>query len=96
MSALVNLSRPPATLLGFQLLVPEDFWTAFNWLTANGYTGNLNCYPEGAGLAWNVSFARPPSGNSQVAYLNDWLVLENGTEATAYRNVVFQSLFVIG
>lgn len=94
MSTLVNLTRQGVTLQGFRLVTRDDMWTAFCWLTDNGYRGNINAYGETA-PSWNMSFARAPAGDSQVGYLGDWIVLEAGTQATIYTETVFNSLFTV-
>ena len=78
---LIPIQRKPSNLQGYQLISSEDMFIALEYMSHRDYTGTVNCYNSGGIIQWSLSL-QDPTGGSQQAVLNDWLVLENDTIAT--------------
>lgn len=94
MSTLVNLTANTVTIQGFQLLEPTDMLTALEYLTTQGYQGTLNAEIVG-GTKYSLNLYHPQMAINQVAYINDWIILQNGSIATVVAANKFDIFYTL-
>lgn len=95
MSTLVNLTPVAATIQGFQVTSPVDMLTALTYLTDHGYTGNINCQNANGAVTWSLGIYDTNQNTSQTAYVDDVIVIENGSTATVVPAAKFTSLYTV-
>lgn len=95
MSALVNLTPVAATIQGYQITSPADMLTALTYLTDHAYTGIINCRIVNEAAEWSLAIYDTNQNTSQTAYVNDVIVIENGSTATVVPADKFASLYTV-
>jgi hypothetical protein len=95
MSAVVALTPKTVTIQGFQLLAPEDMLTALTYLTGQGYTGQLSASLEGGTVKWSLGLYSELRGTGQTAYIDDWIILSNGTTALVCAANQFSTFYTV-
>ena len=81
--ALVNVTRKPVSLQGYQLTSQTDMVTALTYLSSRGYSGSVNCYKQAGAATWQIMLQSDSgSGATPLGALNDWIIIENDTVAT--------------
>lgn len=96
MSTLVTITAKTATLQGFELSSATDMFTALQYLSGLGYTGVINCQLIGGNTTWSMGLYNTQQNSSQMAYVNDWVVLENGAIANVCPAANFPTLYQTG
>ena len=93
--ALINVTATATTRQGFHLVTVDDMWAALKWFATHNYTGNINVYTVGATPTYSLSFAPIPPAGSETVVIGDWIIIENGTIATACTAANFPALYSI-
>lgn len=92
--ALINITRKPSTLQGYQLATPADMTAAVGYLAARGYSGTVNCFKQNDVPTWQISLVNDNGqGAQQLGMINDWIVIENDQIATIYPAAKAVALF---
>jgi hypothetical protein len=99
MAGLVNLTPKTQLTQGFQLQTPEDMLAALKYLGSpanGGYTGNLSSTLQNGALSWQMWLNHPASNSSQIAAINDVIVLTNNSLAKVMSTAQLNSLYTVG
>lgn len=81
--ALVNITRKPVSLQGYQLTSPTDMLAALSYLSSRGYSGGVNCFKQAGNTVWQMSLVGDVAGlGAQMGNVGDWIVIENDTVAS--------------
>lgn len=93
MSNLVPITANTVSLQGYQLASADDMLAALKYMSTLGYTGVINCQIVSGAVKWSMNFYNTAQNSSQVAQINDWIVLENGAIANVCPAANFATLY---
>lgn len=93
--ALVNITRKPSALQGYQLATPGDMYTALEYLSSRGYVGAVSCLRNGSGLLWQFSLQTNSGTGAQSGALGDWIVIENDSVASIVPAAKAAALYTV-
>lgn len=80
---LINITRKPSTLQGYQLATPADMTATLVYLSTRGYIGSISDFRSGGNIAWSMTLQlESGAGNVMTGTINDWVVIENDAIAT--------------
>lgn len=80
--ALVNITRKPSVLQGYQLATPADMQTALDYLSTRGYSGSVTQSKSGTATVWTLSLQSDNGTGSQAGVIGSWVVIENDAIAS--------------
>ncbi len=81
--ALIEITRQPSTLHGYQLNPPTDMITALNYLSTRGYTGSVVLTKNGNDpVVWTLTLQSGAGTSGQAGVTGSWVVIENDAIAT--------------
>ena len=80
--ALVNITRKPSTLQGYQLATPADMTTALDYLKTRGYSGSISQTKSAGNTVWTLTLQSDTGSNGQAGVIGDWVVIENDAVAS--------------
>lgn len=93
MSSLVPITARTATIQGYELESEDDMFAALKYLSTLGYTGVINCQIRSGSPTWTIGLYNTQQNSSQTAFINDWIVLENGAIASVCPAANFDTLY---
>lgn len=80
---LVDITRKPVALQGFQLTSESAMVSALAYLAPKGYSGGVNCFKNDNNVVWQMSLQSDTNSlGAQIGNIGDWIVVENDTLAT--------------
>ncbi len=97
MGTLVGLTQNTVTTQGFQLESQQDMLDALTYLSGRPqpYTGGINCHMVEGTVTWWLVLVNPNGVGSPAAYVGDWIILENGVNATVCKAVDFPTFYTV-
>lgn len=96
MGTLVGVTPKAVTVQGFQFESYQDMLDALSYLSTlqQPYTGSLNCQIVDSAMTWWLTLVNP-HGVGGTGYINDWVILENNTNAHIVRAVDFDTFYAL-
>ncbi len=97
MGTLVGVTPKAVQTQGFQLTSQQDMLDALNYLSTRPqpYTGSINCQILDGAMTWWLTFVSPAGAGSGTGYVGDWIILENGVNATVVKANEFGTFYAV-
>lgn len=97
MGALIPVSPKAVAVQGFQLTNYQDMLDALAYLStrAEPYIGSINCQMIDGAMAWWLTFVNPAGKGSGTGYVGDWIILENGLNASVIKAAEFDTFYTV-